>query len=73
MSADLTVHVLRLESRKVQLEAAALRARLDAAVVTARRAGASWTEVGAALGVSAQAAWKRYAAVVAVAEPRLAG
>lgn len=30
-------------------------------VSTARRSGKSWTEIGAALGVSKQAAWERFA------------
>lgn len=37
-----------------------LRARRDALVVVARDAGASWAQVADALGVSAQAAHKRY-------------
>lgn len=35
--------------------------RVDAAVVQARAEGASWTAIGAMLGVSKQAAAKRYA------------
>jgi hypothetical protein len=34
--------------------------RIDQAVVHARNDGASWTAIGAALGVSRQAALKRY-------------
>ena len=36
--------------------------RLEAdAVVAAREQGASWTDIGAALGISRQAAWERFA------------
>ncbi len=38
----------------------ALHARQDALVAQARAAGASWAHISAALGVSAQAAHKRY-------------
>jgi hypothetical protein len=38
----------------------ALRARQDALAAEARAAGASWAQVAEALGVSAQAAHKRY-------------
>jgi hypothetical protein len=37
-----------------------LHARRDTLVVTARDAGATWAQVAGALGVSAQAAHKRY-------------
>ncbi len=36
------------------------QARIDAAVAQARSEGASWTAIGAMLGVSRQAALKRY-------------
>lgn len=36
------------------------QARIDAAVAQARAEGASWTAIGAMLGVSRQAALKRY-------------
>lgn len=36
------------------------QARIDAAVAQAREQGASWTVIGAMLGVSRQAALKRY-------------
>lgn len=45
----MTVHRLELETRKK-----------DARVTEARRLGATWTEIGAVLGVSAQAVQKRY-------------
>ena len=38
------------------------QARIDAAVAQARAEGASWTVIGAMLGVSRQAALKRYSA-----------
>jgi hypothetical protein len=44
----------------VRAEAAQL---VDAAVVEARAAGASWTTVGAALGITRQSAWERYGAL----------
>ena len=56
------------ERQKAQREAASARYRVKAAVLAARQAGASWTEIGAALGVSSQAAWKRYAGAVAVVQ-----
>ena len=62
MSEYMAVHELRLEHRRTKREAAALRVRMEVAVAAARQAGASWTAIGAALGVSAQAACKRYAA-----------
>lgn len=37
------------------------QARIDEAVAQAREQGASWTVIGAMLGVSRQAALKRYA------------
>ena len=40
----------------------ALDAELTAAVVAARNAGRSWSEIGTMLGVSKQAAQRRYAA-----------
>ena len=39
---------------------AELEPRRDAAVATAMDAGCTWTEIGEALGVSAQAAHKRF-------------
>lgn len=39
---------------------AGLHARQDALVASARAAGATWTQVADALGVTAQAAHKRY-------------
>jgi hypothetical protein len=39
---------------------AAAQARIDAAVAHARVQGASWTAIGAMLGISRQAALKRY-------------
>jgi predicted DNA-binding transcriptional regulator AlpA len=38
------------------------RPALDRAVQAARKAGASWAVIAAVLGVSRQAAWKRYRA-----------
>lgn len=32
----------------------------DAKVLAARKAGASWTQIGEALGISKQSAWERY-------------
>jgi hypothetical protein len=49
---------------RVQEAAAALdlaRRDLDRAVEVARSDGASWATIGAALGVSRQAAWERFA------------
>lgn len=39
---------------------AAAQAAIDAAVADARQAGVTWVEIGVALGVSYQAAMKRY-------------
>lgn len=39
---------------------AAAQARVDAAVAHARAQGASWTAIGAMLGITRQAALKRY-------------
>lgn len=50
--------VLRLE-RAVQRSAQAQRA-VEAAVLDARNSGASWGAIGAALGVTRQAARQRY-------------
>jgi hypothetical protein len=41
-------------------EAASIDARIDVAVETARHRGASWTQIGTALGTSRQAAWSRF-------------
>jgi hypothetical protein len=32
----------------------------DEKIIAARAAGASWTEIGEALGISKQSAWERY-------------
>ena len=44
------------------------RSCLEASVADARRAGCSWTDVGRALGISRQAAFRRFGK-----EPRRAG
>lgn len=38
-----------------------LEAVLDGQVVEARAAGATWTQIGDLLGMTAKSAWKRYA------------
>lgn len=48
----------RLESVAARL--AALEAKRDVAVATAVDAGCSWADIGRALGVSAQAAHRRF-------------
>jgi DNA-directed RNA polymerase specialized sigma24 family protein len=48
------------ELRDVVGQLAALAARRDALVAHARAAGATWADLAAALGVSVQAAHKRY-------------
>jgi hypothetical protein len=50
--------VAKIETVAARL--AALEAQRDAAVATALEAGATWAEIGRALGVSAQAAHKRF-------------
>jgi hypothetical protein len=50
--------VARVETLAVRL--AALEAQRDAAVAVALEAGATWAEIGGALGVSAQAAHRRF-------------
>ncbi len=45
---------------KLTARIASLETDREAAVAAARAAGASWAEIGQALGVSAQAAHKRY-------------
>ena len=37
-----------------------LHAKIERVVAAARQGGHSWAEIGAALGVSAQAVWKRF-------------
>ena len=44
----------------MRADAQALVDRIDAAVAEARAQGASWTLIGAMLGVTRQAALKRY-------------
>lgn len=46
--------------RTAATEQAEAQARVDAAVADAREKGASWTVIGAMLGISRQAALKRY-------------
>lgn len=46
--------------QRLHKEAVAATARRDKAVRAAREAGATWTQLGYALGVSAQAAQKKY-------------
>jgi hypothetical protein len=57
------------ESLRVIAELAERRGELDAALVeairSARRADRSWSEIGAMLGVSKQAAQRKYAKVTA--------
>lgn len=48
------------ELRAVAAEVAAAEERRDRVVAVAREAGASWRDIAAVLGVSAQAAHKRY-------------
>ena len=57
---------LRAEYGRSQREEVAARLRLDTAVAEARQAGASWSEIGATLGMSAQGAWKRWKRYAAV-------
>lgn len=52
---------LREVERQVLIAAAALRRR-DRAVAGARTEGASWAQIGRALGVSPQAAHRKFAA-----------
>jgi hypothetical protein len=51
-------HFRRIIRAREQLDAA--QAEIVAAVAAAREAGDSWTIIGAALGVSRQAAWERF-------------
>ena len=38
-----------------------MQAEMEILVVQARATGASWTDIGDALGISRQAAWERFA------------
>ncbi len=40
----------------------ALESQLHDSAVRAREAGATWQQVGAALGITSKSAWKRYVA-----------
>jgi hypothetical protein len=44
----------------IQARTVSLEAELERWVYVARRNGASWDDVGMALGISKQAAWTRY-------------
>jgi DNA-binding Lrp family transcriptional regulator len=50
------IDALAVQARRAEKEAAKVPER----VKDARKADASWTEIGNALGVSRQAAWERY-------------
>lgn len=59
----MTAHEPTFEPEKIETITArpeALESQRDAAVATATDAGCSWAEIGRALGVSAQAAHKRF-------------
>lgn len=51
---------LLAELGKVSGEINVLDTDRDAKVLAARKAGASWTQIGEALGISKQSAWERY-------------
>lgn len=45
---------------KIDTKLEALDADRDAVIIAARRAGATWTQIGEALGTTKQSAWERY-------------
>lgn len=45
---------------KIDTKLEALDADRDAVITAARRAGATWTQIGEALGTTKQSAWERY-------------
>lgn len=55
---ELVLHLAALENitEKAREEAD----KVPQAVAAARRAGASWAQIGKALGVTRQAAWEKY-------------
>lgn len=58
ITPDSPTWVLHLSAHRV----AKMRAEIAREVERARRAGASWSEIGAALGMTRQAAQKRFGA-----------
>ncbi len=67
MSTASTPHDRALQDLKAaEATAKSAGAEFVAAVDTARSAGCSWADIGAALGVSRQAVWERFANGAAV-------
>ena len=60
MNLHLALNRMAVEHRNAERDVAAARRIQAAAVASARDAGATWTQIGAMLGVSSQAVWKRY-------------
>lgn len=59
--SDIEVHALAMAAlEQVTSEAKYQEALIPSAVVAARRAGASWTQIGLVLGITRQSAWARY-------------
>jgi DNA-binding MarR family transcriptional regulator len=58
--AAAALQAVAVSAAALRASAAALEQRRDRAVATAIAAGATWTQIGAALGVSSQAAHKRF-------------
>jgi DNA-directed RNA polymerase specialized sigma24 family protein len=63
MSIEPALHRLRIETRNARREVADGRSRQAVAVAAARAEGLTWTQIGAALGVSSQAVQQRYGKV----------
>jgi hypothetical protein len=46
----------------LRVAVASVEQQMHTAAVQARESGATWQEIGAALGITAKSAWKRYVA-----------
>lgn len=63
-STEDEIDVATYELRQAALQRARSERRLADAVTDGRRAGLSWRQIGAELGISAQAAQQRYRSIV---------